>query len=139
MTGGDGPRDEQVDGIAAAPPGFDTEDPYADVDLSDLPDWWRDLVEEFKEYGLRPYCPPQFADGTLKHEVVSTLEAELEVAIRFIRPPNESEGWIILVDDEPITSVGHHRDVEGYSVYEMDGETFASVVRTHVRGCDNSR
>ena len=36
-----------VDALRDREPGEDPDDPYADVDLDELPDWWREAVQEF--------------------------------------------------------------------------------------------
>jgi len=64
------------------PPGYDEEDPYADEDLSEYPEWWRRNVEEFRQYGLRPYRPARFSDGELVPPLVSDLADELGEEIR---------------------------------------------------------
>lgn len=124
---------EDPDGVAALrdrAPGEDPEDPYEDVDRSALPDWWRRAIEEFEAHGLRPYRPPRFDDGRLKHEVVADLEASLDVTIA-VRGVDVRHGgdWTVWVDGEPAGTVGHHRDPAGYSVFETDAQAFERLVR----------
>lgn len=116
-------------------PGEDPTDPYADVDLDTLPDWWRRSIEEFEAFGLRPYRPPRFADGTLKHEVVADLEVTLgvELSVRGV-DVTHGDDWTVFVDGEPVGSVGHHRDPAGYSVFEADADEFERLVREAVEG-----
>lgn len=117
-------------------PGEDPLDPYADVDRSRLPDWWRRAIAEFEAHGLRPYRPPRLADGSLKHEVVEELETDLGVDIE-LRGIDVTHGddWTVFVDGERTGTVGHHRDPAGYAVFEIDRETFAQLVDSHANDC----
>jgi len=114
-------------------PGENPGDPYADVDLDDLPAWWRRSIEEFEAFGLRPYRPPRLADGSLKHEVVDDLETDLGVEIE-VRGVGVSHGedWTVFVDGDRAGTVGHHRDPAGYSVFEVDAESLERLVRAAV-------
>lgn len=115
-------------------PGAD-EDPYADVDLEELPDWWRRAVEEFRAHDLRPYRPPRLADGALAHEVVEELEAELGVELSFGSVDAAfRERWEVRLDGDAVAAVDRHRSPEGYTVYEVDAERFRELVREAVRG-----
>lgn len=114
-------------------PGEDSEDPYADVDVSTLPDWWQRAIEEFEAFGLRPYRPPRFADGVLKHTVVDGLEADHGVDIDFVGVNPQYEGdWHVRIDGEVVGPIGRHRSPEGYTVFEMDAEAFRERVRSHL-------
>lgn len=128
--GSDFDRDLAVDDLAARGPGEDRADPYDDVDVAELPDWWREAIEEFREHGLRPFRPPRFSDGVPKHAVVSELERELGVEIRF-RGTNVTHGddWQVEVDGEPVGLVGRHRSAAGYTVYELTAAEFERFVR----------
>lgn len=126
-------RNDSVDALADRQPGEAPNNPYADIDVDDLPDWWREAVEEFEAHGLRPYRPPRFADDILKYYVVNTLERELDVKIEFIGIDVDADSnWIVRVDGETVAEVGHHRDPEGYSVFEIDSVNFASMIRGRV-------
>lgn len=116
--------------LESRPPGFSPHDPYEAVDISELPDWWRDAIEEYEAHDLRPYQPPRFEDGTLKHEVVSTLEAEHGVSITFLGFNVEyREDWSVRIDGEDVGTIGRHRSARGYSVFEMETDEFAEFVR----------
>lgn len=118
------------DALRGRAPGQDPEDPYEDVDLDALPEWWREAVELHREYGLRPYRPPRFADGTLKHEVVPELEAELGVDIRLSGiDARYGDDWTLLVDGDPVAEIPRQRSPEGYTVYELDPGAFERLVR----------
>jgi hypothetical protein len=121
---------DSIEALGSRSPGDDPEDPYADVDLSALPAWWRRAIEEFRAHDLRPYRPPRFADGTLAHEVIAPLEAELGVNIDFASVETDfREAWSVRVDGEPVGAVGRHRSPEGYTVYETDPGDLESLVR----------
>jgi hypothetical protein len=115
---------------ADAPAGFDDADPYADADLSTYPEWWRENVEAFRDHNMRPYRPPQFADGTLVPESLWRLESELcvEVTLRKYISADADESWTLLVDDRPVAEFTRVRNEEGRSVYSMTGEAFERLV-----------
>jgi hypothetical protein len=115
---------------ADAPAGFDDADPYADADLSTYPEWWRENVEAFRDHDMRPYRPPQFADGTLVPESLWRLESELcvEVTLRKYISADADESWTLLVDDRPVAEFTRVRNEEGRSVYSMTGEAFERLV-----------
>lgn len=129
MTGSDG-----APGRAGHPPGHDEEDPYADVDLAELPDWWRRNVEAFRDHRMRPYRPPQFEDGDLVPELVGRLESELGVEIRIRKRigPDRDEGWTVLVDGRPAATLDRVRTEEGRSVYAVTAAEFETAVRDAV-------
>ena len=115
---------------ADAPAGFDDADPYADADLSTYPEWWRENVEAFRDHDMRPYRPPQFADGTLVPESLWRLESELcvEITLRKYISADADESWTLLVDDRPVAEFTRVRNEEGRSVYSMTGEAFERLV-----------
>lgn len=126
-----------VAALASRAAGEDDEDPYDDVDVSELPDWWRRAVAEFERHGLRPYRPPRFADGTLKYEVVERLEADLDASIRFVCPePGATDSWTVEVDGESIGSIDRERVAAGYSTFRMDAAAFEEWVRREVDASD---
>lgn len=129
----DDDRDEAIERLRARDPGEDTA-PYADVDTSELPEWWRKAKEEFEAYGLRPYRPPRFEDGTLKYGIVDRLEAELGIEISFTSIDSEyTEEWEIRIDGEIIDRVGRFRSPEGYTTYEIDSDGFVELIESTVR------
>ena len=121
---GQPPRD------AGLPPGYDAEDPYAGVDIEELPDWWRRNIEEFEAFDMRPYRPPRLADDTIVPPYVSTLEDEHGVEIRFRCTQPTSGQWELVVDDCPVATVEHERDGGGFSRFHIEPETLESLVRT---------
>lgn len=132
----DGPTDDEplsVEDLAERSAGETGSSPYEEMDTSSLPEWWRRGIEAFETHGLRPYRPPRFADGTLKYEVVEALERRLDVGIRF-QGVNVTYGdeWTVLVDDEAVGTIGHRRDPNGYSVFEMTAAEFRTLVGSAV-------
>jgi hypothetical protein len=116
------------------PPGYDEQDPYEGEDLDTYPEWWRENIEEFLQYDMRPYRPPRFADGELPPEVIADLEEELGVTIR-VRSidPHTGNDWMIWLDGEPVESVRRTREADGFSRYDIDAEEFEAIVRRAVR------
>lgn len=126
--------DARIRRLAARSAGEAGEDPYEGVDVDEFPEWWRRTIALFEDYGLRPYRPPRFEDGVLKHEVVEPLETELDVDVRFAcLNPQDGDRWDVYVDGDRIGEIGHRRSPEGYSVYEMDSDEFEALVRDAVR------
>lgn len=119
--------------LAGRSPGEDAQDPYTDVDVDSLPDWWIDAIEEFEAHGLRPYRPPRFEDGTLKYRVISRLEGELGVSIRILgHDITVEDDWQVEVDDRRVGKISRHRSPDGYTVFEMDADEFEVWVRQEV-------
>lgn len=82
---------------------------------------------------MRPYRPPTFADGIPVPGVIAELGADLGVTvyIRYVVADDERE---IIVDGEPIASVGRYRNEEGRSVYHtIDADEFRTTVREAVK------
>lgn len=128
MSGDHGPPRD-----ATLPPGYDEHDPYDGESLSEYPDWWRQNVEEFRKYNMRPYRPPRFADGTVTQKVISGLEEELDVEIRLrAQNPREGEDWQIWINETPVAAIGRSRDGDGYTVYEMSTEQFSDMIRMYL-------
>ena len=114
-------------------PGEHGNDPYSDVDISNLPDWWKKGIEIHREYGLRPYIPPRFEDDVAKYEVIEQIEEKYEIEIQFRSlDANEDNEWLILVDGEVVGSVTRFRDPGGYSVFEISSENFKSLIEEAV-------
>jgi len=109
--------------------------PYDGMDLDELPDWWRRAVEHFEDRDIGPYRPPRFADGVLKHDVVSDLESELDVTISFqCKNAAVGDDWMVTVDGQPVGTIGRHRSRDRYSVFEMAEAEFREWVRGAVGG-----
>ncbi|GAB6862919.1 hypothetical protein ACFR97_13465 [Haloplanus litoreus] len=119
----------EIEKLRARDPGEADDEVYEDVDIAALPGWWRRAIEEFEEHDLRPYRPPRFSDGTLKHVVVDRLESRYDVTFRFIGM-NVSYGddWEVYVDGNRIGTIGRHRSPHGYTIFEMESDEFVSWV-----------
>ena len=114
-------------------PGEDPDDPYEDINVCDLPEWWRQAIEEFRKYGLRPYRPPRFLDGTNSVKMIKTLEDDLGVTIEFrcINSDSYTE-WELFIEDKVVATIDRHRSTEGYTVYEVTKDEFEDIVRSAV-------
>jgi len=128
-------EDVSVEQLRSRAPGADPDDPYEDIDLDTLPEWWQRAIEEFEAHDLRPYRPPRFDDGTLAHEAVADLERELGIDISIGSIETDyREQWTIRVDDESVGTIGRHRSSAGYTVYETERAEFESLIRDAVEG-----
>lgn len=115
------------------PAGYDENDPYADEDISDYPDWWRRNIEQFREHGMRPYRPPRFTDEKYTPEVIARLEAEFDVDVQFrALEPRVGDDWSVVVDGEEVGAVGRRRSGDGYTVYELTSTEFEQMVEDAV-------
>lgn len=125
--------DRNVSDLRSRTPGEDPEDPYRDVDVSGLPEWWQEAIEEFERHGLRPYRPPRFEDDVLKHEIIEDLERDHGIHIRFVAYNTRFEDdWEVQIDGESIGEIGRHRAPEGYTVFETDSEEFVEFVESNL-------
>lgn len=103
-------------------------------DLDSLPGWWREVVEEFEDHGLRPYRPARFEDGKVVREVVETLEKEYGISVLLKAKNPEYDGeWSGLVDGKVAVTVPHQRKVEGYTEYGITSEAFEAAVEDAVQ------
>lgn len=103
------------------------------INSHELDIWWHECELLFREYYKRPYRPPRFSDGVLVPVRISRLQIDLEVSI-LIRVINPQSGslWEILVDDELVETMHRYRHERGYSVYEIDSQTFSNIIKSHV-------
>lgn len=123
----------EIEKLRHRDPGEADADVYEDVDTSALPTWWRRAIEEFEEHDLRPYRPPRFDDGTLKHVVVNRLENRHDVTVRFVgRDVTYGDDWEVYVDGDRIGTVGRHRSPHGYTVFELESDEFVSLVEENL-------
>ncbi|MGQ4557108.1 hypothetical protein [Halobellus sp. GM3] len=118
---------------ADLPAGYDEEDPYADTDLDELPDWWQENAEHFRAYGMRPYRPPRFTDGELTTEVVDEIESETGATVEFraVNPSPQSD-WEIVVDGDVVERISRTRTGEGYSQYERPADEVRKLILSHL-------
>jgi len=115
---------------ADLPPGYDDEDPYANIDIERFDPWWRENIDLFRDHNMRPYRPPQFIDGAHTPPILKRLKDEFGVSIRFrVLDPQAHNDWEIRVDGDAVTTVERYRDDGGFSVYNMESQVFEQVVR----------
>lgn len=130
MTDDDKSPESDPAALEARQPGEDPEDPYEDVDIEALPDWWREGVELHREYDLRPYRPPRFTDGAFTQAVVADLETALGVDIRLSGfDTQHGDDWTLLVDGEAVATLPRQRSANGYTVYDLSSAEFERLVR----------
>ncbi|ADD05813.1 uncharacterized protein Nmag_2248 [Natrialba magadii ATCC 43099] len=123
-------RNIERDGDERAPGWLDRDEPYADIDVSELPAWWRNAVEEFRAHDLSPYRPPQFQDHVLVPPVVERLESSHGVEIQFRGVDVENgDDWRLYVDREPVVAVSRTRTAAGYTRYGITSNAFEQAVR----------
>lgn len=114
-------------------PGEDLEDPYEDVAVETLPKWWRDAIEEFDHADLRSYRPSKFRDGTFVEPLLGRLRETYGVSIVLMGENVEiDDPWSLVVDGTTVAEFEHRRVADGYSVYDIDGETVVELVERHV-------
>lgn len=112
---------------------LDVEDSYADIDLSRLPEWWREAIKEFESHGIRRYMPPRFQDDVLIFSVVEQLEQEYDVEIDFVgKNVAPGDDWTVRVDHDPVGTIGRRRAPEAYTVFEMDSDEFEEWIRNRL-------
>ena len=126
-------RERRIADLAHREPGEDDENPYEDVNIDSLPGWWQRAINEFAEYGLRPYRPPRLQNGELKHEVVEELEEQFGVDIVFIGKNTQyGDKWKVRVDGEMVDTVGKRRSPNGYTIFGVDSDTVRKLVERFV-------
>ncbi|MFC4247651.1 hypothetical protein ACFOZ7_11825 [Natribaculum luteum] len=114
------------------PPERDSETPYEAVDVDELPGWWSEAIEEFREHDLPPYRPPRFADDVITPPVVERLQSEYDAEIKFMGVGVEyRDAWGVYVDGERILTVDREREPAGYTRYRVTSDTFERAVRDH--------
>ncbi|QLG61149.1 hypothetical protein [Halorarum salinum] len=114
---------------------FDAADPYADVEVANLPRWWRENLAEFEAHDLKTYLPSRFEDGPVVQRELERLEGEYGVEIRFAGYGVErGDDWTLLVDREPVATVGKRRVVAGYTVFELSSGEFDRRVAAAASG-----
>lgn len=119
------PRDANL------PPGYDEEDPYDDIDLTELPDWWQRNVELFRSFGLRPYRPSRFRDDVLVPVKIEELEGSYDIDIRFsVRNPHQTGNTELLVNGKRVATVDRSREAGGFTRYGMSSSAFVELIHS---------
>lgn len=128
-----GNRDPSIDALADRPPGYDESDPYEDVDVSTLPDWWQAAIAEFEAHDFRPFRPPVFEDGSVVQEVIDEVESRfgVTVSIRCTNPDRFGD-WIVCVDGTEVAEFPRRRRSSGNTIYGLSSDDLRGVVRHFV-------
>lgn len=102
-------------------------------EASEKPDWWV-ANEELRDFlGLPAYMPPRFVDGTFTHDVIPELEHRHNCKIRIMGINVEYlEDWDVRINNEVAFSIGHGRDENGNTVYDIHSDQFVERVQKHV-------
>lgn len=96
------------------------------------PDWWVANERDRASLDLPAYEPPRSADGVYVHEVVGTLEAELDCGIRLIGENVDwGDSWDVRVDGDRAFSDERDRDESGNTHHRIGSEAFERRVREH--------
>ena len=111
---------------------------YQDTDISELPDWWRSAIAEFRSHDLPPYKPPRFSDGVLIQEVIDKLKEEHSRRISLIGIDTRyGDDWSVRVDDKTVGEIEHTRAAEGYVVFGMESEKFEQWIDDEIQEIDD--
>lgn len=125
---------EKIDELQGRDAG-DDEAVYESISHDSLPRWWQRAADEHDRYGLRPYRPPRFEDGTLTPPLVEDLEAEYEVDIKFVGlNASYGDAWSVYIDGEAAFDIDRHRDPDGYTVFEETSQAFVQSIRKNIDG-----
>jgi len=118
---------------AKPPEWLDGDDPYADVDIEQLPDWWHDAIVEFREHDLSPYRPPRFTDDVLVPPLIFQMKTAYDIEIKLLGVNvDHGDAWEICVDGEVASTVKRERLSDGYTLYKMTSEKFLDIVQTQL-------
>ncbi|MGQ3330161.1 hypothetical protein [Halorubrum sp. FL23] len=118
---------------AKPPDWLDGDDPYADIDIEQLPDWWHDAIVEFREHNLSPYRPPRFTDDVLVPPLIFQIETAYDIEIKLVGVNvDHGDTWEICVDGEVASTVKRERLSDGYTLYKMTSEKFLDIVQTQL-------
>ena len=109
------------------------DDPYEHIDITGLPQWWSDAIEQFREYDLPPYKPPRFADNVIVPPIVQRLEQSYDIKIQFIGiDVRIGDSWGIRADDKLLTTVSRERVRNGFTRYELTSDEFEQQIQNYV-------
>lgn len=119
-------------------PGEDDVDPYRDMNIQELPEWWQENIEEFRAHGMRPYRPARFSDGALVPVLVEELGERWGVDVMFSAPdPHTRDSWEIRVNGSVCREVDRERTGDGYSEYDIDSNEFVRLVQRAAADSDS--
>lgn len=84
--------------------------------------------------GLPEYEPPKFKDGVYTHTIISELEDEYGIEIRFASlNARYNEEWDVWINQKPVMEIGRRRNDMGNSVYEMSSTEFRNKIKQHIQ------
>lgn len=130
-------KGSSVEDLRGRKPGEDVLNPYENVDIDELPDWWRDAVQEFSDKDLRAYRPAVFEDGAIKREVIDQLEEDHGVDIDIVgKNVREGDDWSIRVNRVECGSISYRRVPAGYTVYGMESKEFSEFIERVLQSQD---
>lgn len=111
----------------------DDERLYRDREVRQLPNWWANAIEEFREYDLRPYKPPRFDDDVIVPPVVQRLESKHGVNIRFMGVNVQyGDSWGIYIEGTLVSTVSRERTSDAYSRYGITSGQFERLVHDYI-------
>lgn len=114
---------------ADVPPGHDEENPYEEEDIETYPDWWRENIETFREFGMRPYRPSRFRDDVPVQAVLEEVRTEFDVEVQLRTvDPQDGGGWHVRVDGEDVREIEHVREPAGFTRYLVGSDEFRRIV-----------
>ncbi|WP_096388901.1 hypothetical protein [Halopenitus persicus] len=111
--------------------GYDptSERPYADVDIEDLPAWWRRAIADHDAADGPTYLPARFADGTIVQPVIRRLEAMYDVDVTLVGVGvRHGDPWTIRVDGRDVATVERERTRAGETRYGITVDRFEEIV-----------
>lgn len=125
-------NDKTIDELRGRDAG-DDEAVYEDIDRETLPDWWQQAAAEHETYGLRPYRPPRFEDGTIVPSLIEDLESTYEIDIKLLGVNAlYGDAWSVYIDGEAAFEIDRHRDPDGYTVFEESSQKFTQLIEETV-------
>lgn len=134
MADDSGEECKWISDLAERHPGEDEEPLYDDVDVSELPDWWREAIKEHEQFDLRPYRPPRFSDGRVAPPVLEDLRRRLDIDLKIMgMNVDYQEEWSVVIDDVEAFKVGRRRLPEGYTQFDIKCSRFIDRVEEHLR------
>jgi len=110
-------------------------DPYEDVDVSRLPQWWQDCLSEFEAHDLYTYVPAHFEDGVILRSQLEDLEARFDVDIKLLQLGRDEGGdWRVEVNGDPAGRIPRTRLRYGITLVNIESTDFEELVTTAVEG-----
>lgn len=92
------------------------------------PEGWVEQARFRERYGLPPFRPPRFRDGTLLSDNIAALESELGVDIDLVARDVRHDGWVVEIDGHQAFRFDHYRDDAANTIVEMTTDEFVGAV-----------